>query len=221
LRNQKMLRSHLRLIAVLTTVILCSPVFWSVSAHAQFGDDQGQDSGDAGSNGSGDNGDGTGLDAAEAFSGLQRGNEVGVTENTGKGFSDSSVAPPTAGGGNVTPGGIGGGLGGFGGVGGFGSQFDSANGSAAEALAPVIRTRLRSAIRVQPRPPMQVQRIATGRFRSYPNRSRLGGITISMQGRTAVLEGTVGIESDRRMSHLLMRLEPGVSQVENRVVVGP
>jgi hypothetical protein len=215
-----MLRSHLRLIAVLTTVILCSPGFWSGSAHAQFGDDQGQDSGDAGSNGSGDNGDGTGLDAAEAFSGLQRGNAIGITENTGKGFSASSVAPPTAGGGNVTPGGIGGGLGGFGGVGGFGRIFDSAS-SAAEAQAPVIRTRLRSAIRVQPRPPMQVQRIATGRFRSYPNRSRLGGITISMQGRTAVLEGTVGIESDRRMSHLLMQLEPGVSRVENRVVVGP
>lgn len=216
-----MLRSHLRLIAVLTTVILCSPGFWSVSAHAQFGDDLGQDSGDTGSNGSGDNGDGTGLDPAEAFAGLPRGKEVGITENTGKGFSASSVAPPTESGGNVTPGGIGGGLGGFGGVGGFGSLIDNASSSAAEAAAPVIRTRLRSAIRVQPRPPMQVQRIATGRFRSYPNRSRLGGITVSMQGRIAVLEGTVEMESDRRMSHLLMRLEPGVSQVENRVVVLP
>ena len=37
------------------------------------------------------------------------------------------------------------------------------------------------------------------------------------QGR---FSGTVTSEKDRRMSELLMRLEPGVSAIENRVVVG-
>jgi len=214
-QNSRMLMynfSRQMIVVFLTTVIL-----FSASANAQFGLGQG-DSG-TGSTDSGNNGNG--LDATDAFSDLQRGDDVGTTENTGRGFSGSSVSAPSSGGGNVTPGGIGGGLGGFGGVGGFGGLFDGANSTGAESNRPVLRTRLRSAIQVQPRPPFYVQQLATSRFQSLPNRPQLRGVNVSMQGRTAVLQGRVRSESDRRMSQLLMRLEPGVSRVENRVIVSP
>jgi osmotically-inducible protein OsmY len=40
-----------------------------------------------------------------------------------------------------------------------------------------------------------------------------------MEGRTAILIGAVASERDRRMSQLLVQLEPGVAKVENRIVV--
>lgn len=212
-------RSLYLFVVVATTVIL-----FSSSASAQFSGLQGNSdigSSDSRNVGSGDSGIGTGLDATDAFSDLQRGDDVGSTENTGRGFSGSSVAAPQSGAGNVTPGGIGGGLGGFGGIGGFGGMFGGANTAAAESTPPVIRTRLRSAVQVEPRAPYHVQQVATGRFQSLPRRPQLRNVNISMQGRTAVLQGQVSSESDRRMSQLLMQLEPGVSRVENRVIVSP
>ena len=47
------------------------------------------------------------------------------------------------------------------------------------------------------------------------------GVNVQINDRTAVLEGTVAYESDRRMSELLLRLEPGVSGVQNRISVAP
>jgi hypothetical protein len=70
-------------------------------------------------------------------------------------------------------------------------------------------------------PPALVQQSASMRFRSLPNRPQLRGINVAMQGRTAVISGVVGSEGDRRMSELLMRLEPGVSRVDNQVLVIP
>lgn len=45
------------------------------------------------------------------------------------------------------------------------------------------------------------------------------GVNVQMQGRTAILQGTVSTAAHRRMSELLIRLEPGVSQVDNRINV--
>lgn len=42
-----------------------------------------------------------------------------------------------------------------------------------------------------------------------------------MVGRTAVLSGVASTQQDRRMSELLMRLEPGVYAIQNNVVVRP
>jgi hypothetical protein len=207
-----MLSFHLRLTAIIFTVILCS-----TSVDAQLPDQIGDVSdGQTGADGS--VGELQGLDANEAFSEVQR-EDLGVTEGTGRGFSAASVAPPDGTAGAITPGGIGGGLGGFGGVGGFGRLFNGETLGSSQAARPIIRTRLRSAIQIQPRAPSQVGQTAMGRFQSLPRRPQLRGVSVRMQGRTAVLQGRVANESDRRMSELLMRLEPGISRVENRVVI--
>jgi osmotically-inducible protein OsmY len=70
-------------------------------------------------------------------------------------------------------------------------------------------------------PSGQVQMKATQRFRSLANYPSLNGITVGMRDRTAVISGVVSSPRDRRMSELLIRLEPGVSSVDNQVVVSP
>tara|TARA_A100001391_G_scaffold77736_1_gene50233 strand:- start:471 stop:1208 length:738 start_codon:yes stop_codon:yes gene_type:complete len=135
--------------------------------------------------------------------------------------------------------------GGLGGLGGLGAAFNNAlNGGlngGTEATMP-IRTRLRSAVEL---PPVDVD-VQIAREVSLNNRlqrtSSLGprprgpatlgaeygpasqplyGVNVQMQGRTAILQGTVSSEAHRRRSELLIRLEPGVSQIDNRISVAP
>lgn len=47
------------------------------------------------------------------------------------------------------------------------------------------------------------------------------GVQVQINDRTAILQGSVANEGDRRMSELLMRLEPGVNRVQNRISVAP
>jgi hypothetical protein len=46
-----------------------------------------------------------------------------------------------------------------------------------------------------------------------------GDISVSLEGRTAILRGTVATEADRRLAESLARLEPEVSAVQNELVV--
>jgi len=208
---EQMIKARLFLCAAIATGLFCS----HESHGQQSGQVGGQTNGGNGTGGLGTNG----LDPNDAFSDLQRGTDVGSTANTGRGFSESSVSPPTTADGAVTPGGIGGGFGGFGGVGGFGGLFDNINSGSSQTSKPIIRTRLRSAVRVQAHAPAQVGQVATGRFRALASRPQLRGVSVTMQGRTAIIHGSVRNESDRRMSQLLIRLEPGVSRIDNRIVV--
>lgn len=110
---------------------------------------------------------------------------------------------------------------GGGGFGGLGGLFGGLGGATQSNEAPIIRTRLRSAISVAPIAPRRVQRVANTRFRQLAKQPNMRGINVDMQGRTAVISGVVKSARDRRMSQLLMRLEPGVNRVENRVIVRP
>jgi hypothetical protein len=162
------------------------------------------------------------LDPDAVFTEVERGEAVGSTANTGAGFSDLSVSPTTgaagARGGIGGLGGLGGGIGG--GFGALGNLFGGLGRGTTQSAKPVLRTRLRSGISVPPTSPAQVQRVASQRFRRLPSsQSQLRGINVTMQGRTAVIRGQVSTERDRRMSEMLMRLEPGVSAVDNQVVV--
>lgn len=47
----------------------------------------------------------------------------------------------------------------------------------------------------------------------------LGDITVTLNGRTAILQGEVASERDRSVAEQLVRLEPGVSQVQNQLLV--
>ena len=46
-----------------------------------------------------------------------------------------------------------------------------------------------------------------------------GNLSVSMEGRTAVLTGTVANEHARDLAARLCLLEPGVSKVENRLTI--
>ena len=154
----------------------------------------------------------------EEFSSVDRSGGIGATGSTGAGFSDASAA---TGGTDASSRGAGSnGLSAFGGgLGGLGSLFGAFNNGGGQSAQPVIRTRLRSAIEVTPRSPQMVQQSATERFIQLSGRPSLQGIRVSMNGRTAILTGVVASERDRRMSQLLVQLEPGVRKVENNIVV--
>jgi len=49
--------------------------------------------------------------------------------------------------------------------------------------------------------------------------SSVGGVSIQLDGKTAVLRGTVATDHDRELAALLAMLEPGVSQVRNELEV--
>ncbi len=110
----------------------------------------------------------------------------------------------------------------MGGLGGLLSGLGAAFGGGGNAAQkPVIRVRLRSAISVPPRPAAEIQRSASRVLASTPAHGGVAGVVVTMDGRKATLSGSVASEKDRRMSELLIRLEPGVSQVDNQVVVQP
>ncbi|TWU17696.1 BON domain protein [Novipirellula galeiformis] len=204
----------------------------SLLAHPAFAQQPsiGAATGNAGSNGSANTGGATAsnggggsntasANAAEAFSGIQRGDTVGATGATGSGFNDLSGA----GAGVQSGGGLGrfGGLGGFGagglGAGGLGALFGNAN--ASSSTKSVIRTQLRSAIDVAPRSSAEIQQSAVTRMLTLPSQSQIPGVNVTVDNQTVILGGVVGSEKQRRMSELLMRLEPGVRNVENRIRV--
>ncbi|MHC4403258.1 MAG: BON domain-containing protein [Planctomycetota bacterium] len=44
---------------------------------------------------------------------------------------------------------------------------------------------------------------------------------VSLEGGTAVLQGVVATDRDRALAEMLVRLEPGVRQVDNRLTLAP
>jgi hypothetical protein len=164
-----------------------------------------------------------GLNADEAFSEIQRGNTVGATEQTGAGFSDAGADGGGANGGQGGFGGIGGGGIGGGGFGaGLGGLFGSQGfGAQSQNSQPVIRTRLRSAIEDSLTMPRATGQNLNHRLRIVPRRAGLAGVNVSLNGTTAIATGVVATEKQRRMTELLLRLEPGVRSVENLVTVAP
>jgi hypothetical protein len=190
--------------------------------------------GDADANANGQTG-GTinqGMDPDSVFQGIQRDGAPGSGSGTVVGASPTSQAGGGGGGASA----FGGGFGGGGGLGAaFGSLFGG-NAARGNTSTPPIRTRLRSAVEVAPLESGRVQQSAASRLRGTSNlttvngnlpgrmnsqSSRYHGVNVQIQDRTATLSGTVRTESDRRMTELLMRLEPGVSRIENQLSVQP
>lgn len=159
---------------------------------------------------------GAALDVDTAFAAVDRGDTIGATGTTGAGFSALSATTPTAGG---RAGGLGG-FGGFGGLGGFGG-FGGGFGNTGTTSEPAIRTRLRSAVETAPVPSAYLQARANRQLDRAPARAGVDNVGVTFQDGTAIVTGTVTSERDRRMSELLMRLEPGVRRVDNRVIVTP
>jgi hypothetical protein len=88
----------------------------------------------------------------------------------------------------------------------------------------------------QPRMPLTIpirlgfanRPIATAQFTSrfgqrlakLPGLKALGPIEVTMEGRKAILRGTVASEDDRQLAAGLAKLEPEVLEVQNELVVG-
>lgn len=126
-------------------------------------------------------------------------------------------------------GGIGGmgGLGGMGGMGGLGrGGMNQMQGGAGAQASRLIRTRIR--VGFQPRVAIAASTISANNAvtrildRAIVSRSigRLP-IKVEMEGRTAVLKGTVESDHDRGLAERLAMLEPGISDVRNELTVGP
>lgn len=110
---------------------------------------------------------------------------------------------------------MGGMMGGFGGFNPFGgSQVGDPSQDSRS-----IRTRLTSGVNTLPPPPRAVGASVTNRLASLSGNRRFAGVNVQMEGRTAILIGQVATEEDRRMARLMVRLEPGVSEVDNRLQV--
>lgn len=186
---------------------------------------------------------GTGADSLSISEGFQveRTGVVGESTTAPAGANAASAAAESTG---IADGGRTGGLGGLGGGGGglgaaFGNLFGNANSQSSNNSTPPIRTRIRVAVDLVPTmgiAPSTAGAIATTRLRQSsslqpsglvrdPYRGagagRYDGVDVQIQGRTAVLTGQVRTEADRRMSHLMMQLEPGVSEVQNRIQLSP
>ncbi len=171
-----------------------------------------------------------GLSAETAFAG-------GIDRSLGLATAAGTVgvAPELQTGAARTPlGGAGGGFGGagfgrgLGGLGGLANLFGGQNNQASDTPPP-LRTKLRSAVVGPVLTPTQTRLSADRSIRrasnlnpaspSSPTGRRFTGIAVDVRDRTATINGQVNSAADRRMAELLLRLEPGVSRVQNNVTL--
>ena len=145
-----------------------------------------------------------------AFNTLERGSADanGVTQ-----FSTPTTGGAAGGQGNA--GGCGGGAGGLGGF--FSGLAQAFGGGNASNSTPRLRVRLRSAVEFTPRTDQRVQDSATQILTNLRHRKSLAGVSVSLQDGVARLEGSVPDQKSRRMSEMLIRLEPGVRSVDNQL----
>ena len=176
---------------------------------------------------------GVGLGIDPFANGIQRAAEVGRTATTGQsfigpaagnfttpafgtanGFGLSGFGPGGLGPGGLGPGGFG--FGGFGpgGFGGGGLGNNPRGGSARP-----LRTRLRAAIDPPVASPAGNRRVA-GRYLNAAVVNRIQSPTIAVRQGVAAVSGTAADARGRRMAELMLRLEPGIDRVDNRIRVG-
>ena len=69
--------------------------------------------------------------------------------------------------------------------------------------------------------PVEVQSALRQRLKRYQTLRSFGPLEVSVEGRTAILRGTVATAKERALAELLVQLEPGVSTVQNDLTVKP
>ena len=120
-------------------------------------------------------------------------------------------------------GGLGGGrgLGGFGGLSPFGANPFGTNNSA--SAKPSIRTRLVNGIEplANVSPGVITAGMAPRLISSAPVSRIVNGYSIVFVDGVATLSGVAKSAKDRRMAELVLKLEPGIDKIDNRIVVAP
>ncbi len=116
-----------------------------------------------------------------------------------------------------------GGLGGFGGIGGFGGRGFNQQGALNQGQTGFGgRSTLRTGIRVGFDYPISASSISTAASKNLANIPQLqlkSPVEVQMSGRKAILRGVVATESDRDLAERLALLEPGISEVQNELIV--
>lgn len=125
-------------------------------------------------------------------------------------------------------GGLGGGrgIGGFGGMGGFNPFGANPFGANTASSKPAVRTRLINGVQPiatgTPGGPSSAATLPAPRtIVSSPVSKIVNGYAIEVSDGVATLSGVAKSDRDRRMAELLVKLEPGVNQIENQIVVAP
>ena len=176
------------------------------------GGDVGGDIGTGGGTGGGGGGTGGGPDNSLEFTELGLRDAFGANDQ----FQDTRrITGDTAGAGG---GGGGGGFNPFGNAGGllgqlFGGQQVQNTGRR------VLRAPLRADFEVIRPSTEQVATQLEGRFVNIRPLRGVGDIRVQMVDRTAILTGTVGTAKQKDIAERITRLEPGISTVQNQLVV--
>lgn len=118
-----------------------------------------------------------------------------------------------------------GGMGGFGGMGGMGGMnpfgANPFGGGNSASSKPAVRTRLRSGVEL---PTAQASNQASGtrvqnQAAAGPMRRVVDGYSLSIVDGVATVTGVAKTAKDRRMAELMLKLEPGVRQIDNQIVL--
>ncbi len=120
-----------------------------------------------------------------------------------------------------------GGLGGLGGLGGgfgggFGGGLGGLGGRGAQNMNNQNETRVRATVKIgfdynSPAPAVRSQAI-NSRLARIPLPAKYNTVQVAMQGRKAVITGTVPTTADGKVIERLLSLEPGVDGVDNQLV---
>jgi hypothetical protein len=100
----------------------------------------------------------------------------------------------------------------------FSQNQQGFNGQNQTQSMPQIRIALRLGFRPQPISPTRMQTFET-RLTRLPGMRFVGSPEVVMEGRTAILRGTVASEEDRDLAEALAKMEPDVLKVRNELVV--
>lgn len=223
----KFRRNLIVCVAILTVNCIANQSY-AQSRSGQTGGGTGLGSGGIGSIGGGSTG-GIGSSGGTIGGGSQTGGTTGAAGETGQSISqlpdrtlqDVGTGTTGAAGGLGRLGGLGGfGGGGLGGLSAFGLNPFGTGAGSSEAK-PTVRTRLRSRVAVPVRSPGVAQSLAQTRVSKSLATPRFQGVGVSVSDAGATITGTARSAEDRRMAELLLRLEPGINQVNNQIVVAP
>lgn len=173
--------------------------------------------------------------AAGAGAAGAAGTGTGITSNALGGFDASFGASGALGAAAL---GRAGGLGGIGGLGGFGGGFGGIGGGFGgggfgggrggfntQGQNSQTQTTIRATVKIgfsYPGPSAQVRSQAINRrLERVPLPGSANNVQVQMNGRTAVLVGSVESTDDGLLIERLLSLEPGIDGVDNQLTVGP
>lgn len=207
-------------IAAIAVTFAAADQGWAMGASRARGAAAGQ------AEGRGATGAGSGEQAIG--SGAPSGAVTGQIGRSGDRMLQDVGGDATAPGGQGAAGGIGGlggmgggrGLGGFGGLSPFGANPFGTNNS--DSAKPSIRTRLVNGVEPATTAFQGTANVRTQRqYYAAPVSKIVNGYSIAVVDGVATITGVARTAKDRRMAELVLKLEPGINKVDNRVVVSP